>query len=217
MLKPVITILLLNFAVLKLQAHVPIIPKADSSTSNPLFLFSPLEKSRAVYTQFESADDVDVYQFSVTEAELKNGEVPILIGSLVPACEVLKELLISWVLVGPEQRKINLESVPNEITEMIRGANVGIIDYEINAQQGPIWREEYTAHNYFRQKNKIIKINSPGTYQVYIRSQNKVAGDYVFEFGDKEIWSIWDILKTIYYYPTLIFEKEIETQGCKTD
>lgn len=211
----ILRLFLTLFLVLEAQAHFPVFLKKDPSLSIPYILNRPYEKSIAIYTHFESIGDIDVYQFSIDENDLKKGDIRILIGTLVPACEPLKELLISWALVGPKQKMLgDLDDV--SILEKIEYTKEKGIFVIHNRVQGKVWHEPYTSHYYFYQKRQVLDLNKVGDYKIFVWSSSGQKGDYVFEFGEKEMWSLGDIFYTLWVYPKLLFEAEIETENCKT-
>jgi hypothetical protein len=196
-------------------AHFPVFLKADPTPQNPYTLNRPYQKSIAIYTQFESDKDVDVYRFHLKEEDLKTGSVEILIGTLVPSCRPLKDLLIAWSLIGPKQESLS-QKLDKDIVQNVRFQdNLGALTVK-NTVQGKIWYEPYTAHYYFYQQRKKIILRLPGEYRIYIFPLNDKKGDYVFEFGAEEIWSLKDILYTLWVYPKLLFEAEISTDDCTT-
>lgn len=208
-------IIFITFLIFEAEAHFPIILKQDSNASLPYVLNRPYEKSIAIYSQFDGENDIDVYQFTIEENDLKNGDVKILIGTLVPACEPLKNLLISWALVGPKQpilKELNDENISQRI-KIEKGMGTFLVQ---NKEQGKIWYEKYTSHYYFYQKRSVINLNQIGKYQIYVWPESNQKGDYVFEFGDQEMWSLKDVFQTLWLYPRLFFEAEIESENCKT-
>ncbi|MFN8846506.1 MAG: hypothetical protein ACK5V3_15050 [Bdellovibrionales bacterium] len=196
-------------------AHVPVFLDRSTSFTQPFILKPPLDKSIAIYTGFDHADETDVYQFTVNEQDLKTGKIEILIGTLVPSCGPLKDLLISWALTGPQQEAINDQLKSEVLKKVIKENGEGAFLIE-NETQGKHWYEPYTRHHYFYQKRQKIKLSKPGIYRIFVWSKNSLAGDYVLEFGDKEIWELGDILYTLFVYPKLLFEAEIKTRNCTT-
>lgn len=212
------------------KPHFPVFPGDEPGFASPHTIERPYQKSIAIYSHFASTDDVDVYQFSVSEADLRNGDLELLIGSLVPACEPLRNLLTGWALVGPAQQTLpgQVADLPEELRSEIESAGntegLGVLQV-LNVQQGKVWHESYTDHYYFWQQRREVKVNRTGEYKILIwplsggaagGSDSAVIGDYVLEFGDKEIWSTMDILYTLLVYPKLLMEKEIVTPGCST-
>ena len=196
-------------------AHFPVFLKADPTPQNPHKLSRPYQKSIAIYTRFENDKDVDVYRFRLKEEDLKKGSIEILIGSLVPSCKPLEDLLISWSLIGPKQESLSQE-LDKEVLEGVKlHDSLGALTVK-NTVQGKAWYEPYTAHHYFYQKRKKIILSLPGEYSIYVWPLNNKKGDYVFEFGTEEIWSLADILYTMSVYPKLLFEAEISTDDCTT-
>ncbi len=195
--------------------HVPVFEKRDIKVEQPLTLKRPYDKSIAVYGFFHSDDDVDVFEFNIEEGDLIDNEINILIGSLVPACESLRPLLTSVALVGPKQESLQITEdrffEEHHIIEEGQGAFI-----LRNTEQAAIWYEPYTKHYYFRQKRATLRLTKTGKYRVFIWSDVKMKGDYVFEFGDKEIWKIGDILYTLWVYPKLLLEAELSTPDCRT-
>jgi hypothetical protein len=166
----------------------------DPSAGKPYRFERPYEKSIAIYTHFESSEDIDYYQFKVTDKDLGKSGLDILIGSLVPACKPLRKLLLSWEFTGPD----------------------GLIEKVENEAQGKLWYEPYTAHYYFYQQRKKFTLTQSGLYQIKVWSSSSMKGDYVLEFGDKEMWGLTEILYTLWVYPKLLLEAEIHTEGCTT-
>ena len=195
--------------------HVPVFLERDSSTGRPHNLKRPYNQSIAIYTFFESKSDLDVYQFEVSEEDLEEGPIEVLVGTLVPACEPLAGLLVSWVLVGPKQEALT-EVGDTGLPDGVKITDQDGVLYISNQKQGDIWREPYTAHYYFRQIRRKVKLSKTGKYRIFVWPSRGKKGDYVLEFGDEEIWSIPDILFTLWVYPKLIFEGEIITEGCIT-
>jgi hypothetical protein len=196
-------------------AHVPVLDSPDSSLQSPLVLTRPYDRSIAIYTQFSDTRDVDVYTFEIDPSDLKDGPVAILIGTLVPACEPLRELLIDWVLLGPPvaQPHKQMMRIAHDTVEIDRRQ---VIHQVNNVQQGPVWHEPYSRHYYFRQQRIQLKLQEPGPYQILVWSNNQQAGDYVFEFGDFEKWNFRDVLYTAWVMPRLWLEAEIVTPNCET-
>ncbi len=196
-------------------AHVPVLLEESPNTSSSYLLKRPYEKSVAIYTRFEGPNDVDIYQFILNEDDISKGSTDILIGTLVPACEPLKDLLIDWVLIGPKQEA--LPHLPNkDISEKIKLNKEQGALIVTNSSQGAIWHEPYTAHYYFYQKRQSLKLSIPGEYKIFVWPSKATFGDYVFEFGDKEIWGLNDVLYTLWKYPKLLLESEIKTKNCRT-
>jgi hypothetical protein len=195
--------------------HVPIISGHDSSVGRPFQLNRPYNQSIAVYTHFDAPNDMDVYEFALTPKDIERGAAEILIGTLVPACAPLADLLISWVLIGPKQVALGdtLETSHRNLLDL-KGDHGTF--YTTNSVQGEVWEEPYTSHYYFRQARKKIKLTEVGNYRVYVWSPNEKQGDYVFEFGDDEIWPVKDILYTLWVLPKLWLEGEIVTKDCVT-
>ncbi len=203
-LKPVISL-----------AHVPVFLSRNSSFSHPHIIKPPFEKSIAIYSGFEKPHEVDVYQFNVEEENLKNSTIEILIGTLVPACEPLKDLLISWALTGPQQEMLKHELDVEVLKKIVKSHDEGAFFIK-NETQGKIWYEPYTKHHYFYQKRQKLRLSEPGVYRIFVWPANSLKGDYVLEFGDKEIWHLGDILYTLSVYPKLLLQAEIKTENCKT-
>lgn len=196
-------------------AHYPVFLKTDPTPQSPHTLSRPYQKSIAIYTRFENDKDVDVYRFHLKEEDLKKGSIEILIGSLVPACKPLEDLLITWSLIGPKHGALSQDIDKETFKEINLNDSMGALTVK-NIVQGNIWYEPYTAHYYFYQKRKKIILSLPGEYFIYVWSSNLNKGDYVFEFGTEEIWGLGDILYTMWVYPKLLFEAEIETDNCTT-
>lgn len=193
-------------------AHVPHFLDADPSKKNPHILKRPYQQSIAIYTEFDSQNDIDVYQFTLTQEDLKQGAVETLIGSLVPACKPLEKLLTNVLLIGPQQEGFTL--IDHNINDLL---DIPQDQYGVllkNEKQTHIWEEPYTAHYYFRHKRQKLNLTKDGVYTIYVWGSGQ--GDYVFEFGDDEIWPLKDILYTLWVYPKLLLELEISTKDCKT-
>jgi hypothetical protein len=188
----------------------------DSSELNPHVLQRPFEKSVAVYTRFESTDDVDVYQFELEDKDLKYGSIEVFAGTVVPACTPLKNLLITWILIGPRQDAL-ADSLSPELQALtgIKPQEEGSL-LVTNTVQGGLWREPFTDHWYFMQKRQKVLLKRTGLYKFFVLPLPSAAGDYVFEFGDQEMWSFSDIIHTLWLYPKLLFESEISTKDCVT-
>lgn len=197
------------------QAHRPVFVKKDTTLTKPRTLKKPFEKSIALYSHFEHKNDLDVFEFTIKEKDLKDGPVETLVGSLVPACKPLRDLLLTWVVTGPDQNAL-YETPSDEIAEKINFKEGDGALIMKNEEQGEIWHEKYTAHYYFYQKRESLTLNVPGTYRIFVWSNDGAKGDYVLEFGDQEVWGLFDILYTIWVYPKLLLEKEIKTKNCKT-
>ena len=193
-------------------AHFPILVDRDPTIIDSIKIGPPFNKSVAFYSYLDNEKDIDVYEFNVTKEHLVNGELEILIGALIPACEQLKPLLLDLVLLGPKQKSLPYQELPQFV---LNDQGLGSLWLQ-NTKQGKLWYESHTRHYYFWQKRKKLKVTKTGTYKVYLWSNNQMKGDYVFEFGDKEIWSFKDILYTLWIYPKLLMEGEIKTPGCKT-
>jgi hypothetical protein len=209
-----LTILLFSLSFQAL-GHRPIFVKDDSTLGRPHLLKKPFEKSIALYSHFEQKNDLDVFEFTIREKDLKDGPIETLVGSLVPACRPLKNLLLTLVVTGPDQNAL-FETPSPQIAERIKfkeGNGALILKNEV---QGDIWQEKYTAHYYFYQKRQALILNVPGVYRIHVWSNNGDKGDYVLEFGDQEMWGIRDILYTLWVYPKLLLEREIKTKNCKT-
>jgi hypothetical protein len=196
-------------------AHVPVFLERSTSLSQPYIVRPPFDKSIAIYTGFDHTDEVDVYQFTVEEQHLKKGEIEVLIGTLVPACEPLKNLLISWALTGPSQESLKDERDPEFLKKTVQGNGDGAFLMK-NETQGKLWYEPYTKHHYFYQRRQKLNLRLPGVYKIFVWANSPQAGDYVLEFGDKEIWNLRDILYTFLVYPRLLLEREIKTKNCET-
>jgi hypothetical protein len=197
------------------HAHRPVFVKKDPGLVKPRKLKRPYEKSVALYSYFDNKNDLDVYEFTITEKDLKGGPVRTLVGSLVPACKPLKNLLTTWVVTGPDLSAL-YENPDEEIVRKINfkeGEGALIVK---NEMQGELWHESHTAHYYFYQKRESLILDVPGTYRIHIWANDGARGDYVLEFGDKEMWGFTDILYTLWVSPKLLFEKEIVTKNCKT-
>ncbi len=196
-------------------AHFPIMGHTDSSAKKPHILLRPFEKSVAIYTKFESPEDVDVYEFELTDDDLKNGSTKIFTGTVVPACAPLKNLLTTWILIGPRQDSL-ADTLSPEL-QALTGIKAGDGSLLVtNSVQGEIWHEPFTDHWYFMQKRQTVQLRIAGLYKIFVFPSPAAAGDYVFEFGDKEMWSVADILHTLWLYPKLLFESEISTKACVT-
>lgn len=208
-------VLFIFLTALPSYGHRPVFTEKDPDFATPFVLVRPYRKSIAIYTQFESRNDIDVYQFEIDSKDLEKGSVEILIGTLVPACKPLKDLLVSWALVGPSQKALSSD-VSVTMAEKIGLAEAqGALIVE-NTEQGRLWRESFTAHYYFYQQRKKIQLNEVGQYRVIVWSSSEMAGDYIFEFGDKELWTVGDVLYTLWVYPKLLWEAEIKTKNCTT-
>ena len=196
-------------------AHVPIFPDQKNLSKKFYTLQRPYEKSVALYTYLSKPKEMHLYEFYVEENDLKEGSVEILIGTLVPACPPLKNLLINWTLLGPKQDAIN-EALPDKLKEKISLEDNQAARTMINKEQGSLWKEPYTSHYYFWQKRLTLRITKTGHYKIYLWATKDQIGDYVLEFGHKELWTLKDILYTLWVYPKLLLEAEIQTPDCKT-
>jgi len=215
-MKAILLIIIFSFLTPTLcLAHFPVFLKKDPELDTPKLLKRPYEKSIAIYTYFAKQNDLDVYQFEVKEKDLKKGPVEILVGTLVPACKPLKNLLTTWVITGPAQASL-YQTPDEEIAKRIRfNPADGALIVE-NKTQGEVWYERYTRHYYFYQKRETLSLREVGTYRIHIWANDGSIGDYIFEFGDTEMWGMRDILYTLWVYPKLLLEKEIMTKNCKT-
>jgi len=188
-----------------LNAHVPVLEgKNDSSSEKPWDIPRPYDKSIAYYGYLEGGDS-DVFQFEVTANDLSSGsqsnttpngqQNPLVIyfGTLVPYCEHYRTYLLELTL---------------------RNQTGQILTTVSNTEQGREWYEPYSRHRYYWQKDIHFPITQPGVYSITLRHPEGRAGDYVFAFGEKEMWGFYDVLNLIWVYPKLLFKAEIRQPGC---
>jgi hypothetical protein len=186
-------------------AHAPRFEKLDFTISKPFKVTSPIEKSIAIYSTLETGD-LDYLVLEVGPDQVAKGPVTIHLGSLVPACKKYERFLIHWALIGPEQPGFELLELPG-----FKHKQWGI--QVINDEQGRSWFEPYSRKDYYYQKVKDIKVTKAGTYSVII--WGNMAGNYVFEVGDQEIWPIGEIMNLLMVYPKLLLDREITDEECR--
>ena len=196
-------------------AHVPYVEACehgDYTAERPFDIPSPIENSRALFAYLDSASDVDVVRFVLSDDDLDADGRSFHFGSLVPACRAYENALLRVALVGPVQDSLppydGNVPLPFKLSEQ---QGVYLID---NEQQGPRWYEFFTAKWYYYQETADLMLTEPGEYQLYYWAVDGAVTDYVAEIGDVEVWGAAEILRALWYEGYLLHDLELHDFWC---
>lgn len=205
----VLAFMLLSGSVL---AHVPYVEECehgDYTVDRPFEIPSPIEHSRALFAYLDSASDVDVVRFTLTDQDVGRS---FHFGSLVPACDAYENALLRVALVGPAQPSLPPYDGTVELPfEPSAQQGVYLID---NEEQGPRWYEFFTAKWYFYQETVDLPLTESGDYQLYYWAVDGAVTDYVAEIGDVEHWGTAEILRALWYEGYLLHDFELHDLWC---
>ena len=106
--KYLVTLLLSSLVSVTVLAHVPYLECDDWTEDDPFVLHNPVQ-STAIYSQLDDANDVDVFELTITES-------PTLLFAqiIVPLCEGYDTFSPSLVIVGPGFSEPNFRSTKRQ-------------------------------------------------------------------------------------------------------
>jgi len=204
----------LGFCGLPSYAHAPLVELKDSSREQPINITWSLDTSIAIYGFLANRSDVDVVAFELDEQKARDG-TSLFFHTLVPACEVYRDLLPTVAVVGPQQAALPTKSSDDSLP-FETGNNDGI-RILTNNKQGTTWYEPYSKKNYFWQQSATLILNKPGRYYLYTWSSKGMTGDYVLSIGKKETWGLREIGRAMRHMPRLLGDREIHSAACREE
>ena len=230
-----ITFLILTLS-LKLSAHVPYLEREDFTYENPYIITEEIEKSIAVYSDFKSNDDIDIYTFELKpedfsidkHADHDHDPAPtptpkvgleLFVQLLVPHCDALSEMEPELLVT----KKMKMHPILEETFDKYLPRNINlqyeeiVLKYDFKAEDRTIFHEEYSNRNYYYQKEKVKLLYEPGKYTIHVFDKKQMIGDYVFAFGRNDNFDDADWAQAYKLLPTITARNELYDQKCKKE
>jgi hypothetical protein len=180
-------------------AHVPYLEYRDLSESRPFVVPKTIEQSMAVYAWFRTAQDVDVYEFEVTEP------VRVFVESLVPMCPGYENLLPWFAVVGPGLPPPGIE-LPFEVPP---GYGAVVVPNLEPGETRDTFYEPFGAKWYYEGPEFDETAITPGTWYIYYWDPSGAVGDYVAVLGYIEQFERSDIIRALFYTPRIRNDEEL--------
>jgi len=216
-------------------AHVPYLEGEDFTYETPYVVIEKIEKSIAVYSSFETKDDLDVYTFELKpedflvnkHADHDHDPAPgpkpkgreLFVQLLVPHCDTLSEMKPELLVT----KKMKMHPILEETFETYLPRNINlqfeeiVLKYDFDASERTIFHEEYSNRNYYYQKEKIKNLFGPGKYSVHVWDKSQMVGDYVFAFGRTDNFDDADWAQAYKLLPTITARDELKDLKCKRE
>lgn len=218
-----------------LGAHVPYLEKQDFTYEKPYVIKEKIEKSIAVYSWFETKDDVDVYTFELKPEDFSQDKhadhdhdhdrVPepkgreLFVQLLVPHCDALSDMKPELLVT----KKSYLHPIIDETFEASLPSTINlqheklVLRYEFKAEDRTIFHEEYSNRYYYYQKEKIKNLFKPGKYKVHVFDKAQMVGDYVFAFGRTDNFDQADWAQAYRHLGDITARNELKDLKCKRE
>jgi hypothetical protein len=200
---------------------VPYLENEDFSYQNPYIVENEIEKSIAIYSYFDSPDDIDIVTFELKPEDFltedgKFKERSLFVQLLVPACPTYEDEMPELLVTRQLKNHLLHESafvtlLPDELN--LRYQEI-VMKYDFNQEKRKVWHEQYSNRYYFMQEGEVKALNTPGKYTIHIWNKSKRPSDYVFALGsiDNFDQSDWDQANRL--LPIIIPRKELNNQNC---
>jgi hypothetical protein len=219
------------------MAHVPYLEFEDFTYENPYVITEKIEKSIAVYSNFDTKEDVDVYTFELKpedftvdkHADHDHDHDPtpnpnpkgreLFVQLLVPHCDALSKMKPELLVT----RKMKMHHIIDETFDAYLPREINlqheeiVLKYDFNADDRTIFHEEYSNRNYYYQKEKVKNLFTPGKYKVHVYDKSQMVGDYVFAFGRTDNFDDADWAQAYKLLPTITARDELHDQKCKAE
>jgi hypothetical protein len=160
------------------SAHVPFVETDDFTVLDP-FIVEDVPNSKAIYAYLESAEDVDVYYFELTEP------TRIFASTTITLCPEYTEYSVTFAVIGP-----GLPEPDFDLPVRLRpGHGAVIVRDPIESAETREWfYEPYGGRYYFRAPDFILDDAMPGEYQIVVWNESGTVGDYTAVIGEGEYW-----------------------------
>jgi hypothetical protein len=203
-------------------AHAPFIEGIDFTEETSLRLPYPIETSIAVYSYFQSSNDVDSTTFTLSAAELQDQEKLVIdpqgvrgrllhVGTLIPKCEVYEGILPTLAVVGPVQENLPSYQGPLLPFPVAEGEGVFLLT---NSSMGSEFYERFTQKTYWWQQKRDIALTRPGFYRIFVWEPSGRIGDYILEIGKQESFSSAVLQRSRKLVPYIKEDKVIHNPDC---
>ncbi len=187
-------------------AHVPYLEIRDFTEDKPFMVRNSIEQSIAVYSWLindgsSPCDDIDVYQFEITDDPLL-----VYLEVIVPVCGVYYENFVPWfALVGPGLPDPGQE-VPFEIPN---GSGAVVMENVYPGEPRETFYEFFGGKWYYKGPIFEEQISIPGDYSVYYWDPYQFGGDYVAVLGKTEQFGFRDIIRSLIVTPLIRLDFEL--------
>ena len=180
-------------------AHVPYFEHFNFSEEKPFIVRKMVTQSKAIYAWLETdginpCKDIDVYKIKIRRA------VSMYVELIVPVIDDYYENFVPWfAVVGP-----GLPEPTQELPFNIPCGYGAIIKENVApGEPRETFYEFFGNKSYYKGPVFDGKLETIGTYYVYVWDPYESGGDYTLVIGNLEIWGPLDILRALIYTPMI--------------
>ena len=192
--------ILLTSACTTAWAHVPYLERSDLDPRRP-FRVADAEQSIAVYGWLETATDVDVFAFSVTDP------ANLFLELIVPVCPGYEAFLPWYALVGP-----GLPPPDHDLPVALPpGYGAIVVPNLAPGEPRPSFYEPFGGKSYYSGIPFLDTVTTPGRWSVVAWDPSGARGDYVMTIGAREEFGPRDLLRAAINTPIIRRDGELHT------
>lgn len=180
------------------QAHVPYLERYDFTEKRP-FIVDDVEQSIAVYSWLDSEDDLDFFQFDVSEP------VRLFVEVILPVCPSYVNFRPWFAIIGPGLPP-PLYELPIDLPE---GYGAVVMADEDTGEPRERFYEPFGGKWYFQGPQFDEIVESAGEWAVIYWDPTGHRGDYVAVIGTEERFEGQDILRVLINTPIIRQDGEL--------
>jgi len=176
-----------------LEAHNPLVFKGDTKGFADALKIPRPAISYAIYSNLETASDVDFYSFQVNKPML--GHVTL----IVPVLEGYQNFYPVFAVVGP-----GLPDPKTDLPFALPSGYGAVVELPTRQDPRPVFFEPFSRKSYYRGIGEFKQhLTQTGTYYIVVWHPGCETGAYVVGYGDKEMFTLRDWVNVFKVMPTI--------------